>query len=70
MLEHSPWLDFDRPTWPSLSSDLRCEVAIVGAGISGVATLYYLLTSTQKNVVLFKKIEWLAVPRVTMQVLL
>ena len=27
----------------------------MGAGISGVATLYYLLTSTQKSVVLFEK---------------
>lgn len=55
MLNHSPWLDFERPTWPSLKTDLSCEVAIVGAGISGVATLYYLLTSTQKRIVLIEK---------------
>lgn len=55
MLNQSPWLTFDRMTWPSLKTDLNCEVAIVGAGISGVATLYYLLTCTQKNVVLFEK---------------
>lgn len=55
MLNHSPWLSFDRAAWPSLKTDLNCEVAIVGAGISGVATLYYLLTSTQKNVVLIEK---------------
>ncbi len=36
-------------------TDLDCEVAIVGAGISGVATLYSLLTSTQKKVVLLEK---------------
>lgn len=55
MLNNSPWLNFERPTWPSLKTDLDCEVAIVGAGISGVATLYYLLTSTQKKVVLLEK---------------
>lgn len=52
---HSPWLNFERPQWNSLISDLACDVAIVGAGISGVATLYYLLTSTEKNVVLLEK---------------
>lgn len=52
---NSPWLNFDRSSWNSLTSDLACDVAIVGAGISGVATLYYLLTSTQKNVVLLEK---------------
>src|SRR5207253_4347244 len=35
--------------------DLNCEVAIIGAGISGVATLYYLMTRTQKKVVLLEK---------------
>ncbi len=55
MLNHSPWLNFERISWPSLKTDLNCEVAIVGAGISGVATLYYLLTFTQKKVVLFEK---------------
>lgn len=51
----SPWLSFDRPSWPPLTTELNCEVAIVGAGISGVATAYYLLTLTDQNVVLFDK---------------
>ena len=55
MLNHSPWLNFERTEWPSLKTDLNCEVAIIGGGISGVATLYYLLISTQKRVVLFEK---------------
>lgn len=55
MLNHSPWLNFERAEWPGLKTDLNCELAIVGGGISGVATLYYLLTSTQKNVVLLEK---------------
>ena len=55
MINNSPWLKFDRIDWPCLKKDLECEVAILGAGISGVATLYYLLTSTQKKVVLLEK---------------
>lgn len=55
MSNNSPWLHFERASWPSLKTDLSCEVAIVGAGISGVTTLYRLLTSTSKNVVLFEK---------------
>lgn len=55
MINHSPWLTFDRMTRLALKTDGNCEVAVVGAGISGVATLYYLLTSTDKNVILFEK---------------
>jgi glycine/D-amino acid oxidase-like deaminating enzyme len=55
MLNHSPWLDFDRTEWPTLKKDLSCEVVVVGAGISGVSTLYYLVTTTSKNVVLIEK---------------
>lgn len=49
---NSPWLHFERPTWSTLEGDKACEVVIVGAGISGVATLYYMLTQTEKQVVL------------------
>ena len=52
---HSLWLDSPRSSWPQLQSDLQCDIAIVGAGISGVATLYFLLTSTEKTVALFEK---------------
>lgn len=55
MSNPSPWLNFEKTTWPALKNDLKCEVAIVGAGISGVATLYYLLTSTEKQVVLLER---------------
>src|ERR1700679_2966010 len=55
MINHSPWLDFDRTEWPTLKKDLSCEVVVVGAGISGVSTLYYLVTTTSKNVVLIEK---------------
>ncbi len=51
----SLWLDSPRSSWPQLQSDLECDVAIVGGGISGVATLYFLLTSTEKKVALFEK---------------
>ena len=51
----SPWLSFDRPTWPKLSDDATCDVAIVGGGISGVTTLYYLLTETTKKVLLLEQ---------------
>lgn len=56
----SPWLQFERPRWPSLEAANHTEksvsdVAIIGAGISGVATLYFLLTQTNKTVVLLEK---------------
>lgn len=51
----SPWLSFDRPTWPALTADATCDVAIVGGGISGVTTLYYLLTETTKKVILLEQ---------------
>lgn len=52
----SPWLQFDRPRWPSLEEDnYTGDVAIIGAGISGVATLFFLLTQTNKKVVLLEK---------------
>jgi len=55
MLHHSPWLNFEKTSWPKLQADLSSEVAIIGGGISGIATLYYLVTTTQKNVVLIEK---------------
>ena len=30
------WLDFERPTYPSLSEKIRADIAIVGAGIAGL----------------------------------
>lgn len=51
----SPWLEIERPTWKSLDKDMDCDVVIVGGGISGVSTLYFLMTHTNKNVVLVEK---------------
>lgn len=51
----SPWQQVDKIQWPVLMDDITCDVAIVGGGISGVATLYYLMTETNKRVVLVEK---------------
>ncbi len=51
----SLWLDSKRASWPQLKANLDCDVAVVGAGISGVATLYYLLIHTDKKVALFER---------------
>lgn len=55
MFNHSPWPDYERPASSSPKTDVDCDVAIVGAGISGVSTLYYLLTTTEKKVALFER---------------
>jgi len=54
---NSPWLAFERKTFSPLSGDAVCEVAVVGGGISGIVTLYYLLTETDKQVMLFEQEE-------------
>ncbi len=51
----SPWQEVDKIQWPILMNDITCDVAIVGGGISGIATLYYLMTETDKHVVLVEK---------------
>lgn len=53
---NSPWLtqlNHDR-TITSLENDLTTDVVIVGGGIAGVVTMYFLLTQTNKNVVLLE----------------
>lgn len=50
----SPWLSqlrADRPHF-SLQSDITCTTAIIGAGISGVATAYHVLRYTKNTVAL------------------
>lgn len=50
----SPWihqLNKDRET-TKLSSDLETDVAIIGGGIAGIATAFFLLRDTDKRVVL------------------
>jgi len=53
----SPWLNNLKRTRPAnpLQKDCNCDVAVVGAGISGVATSYFLLRDTDLDVVLLEK---------------
>lgn len=51
----SPWQEANKIQWPVLMNDLTSDVAIIGGGISGIATLYYLMTETNKHVVLVEK---------------
>lgn len=53
----SPWLhqlDKDRVI-VKLSSDIVTDVAVVGAGIAGISTAFFLLKNTDKKVVLLEK---------------
>ncbi|MBS0633895.1 MAG: FAD-binding oxidoreductase [Verrucomicrobia bacterium] len=52
---NSPWLQFERTHFQKHQGNSSCDVAIVGGGISGIMTLYYLLTETDKNVLLFEQ---------------
>ncbi|HVZ67515.1 MAG TPA: FAD-dependent oxidoreductase [Patescibacteria group bacterium] len=54
-MDNSPWLKFDRPSFLSLSGDVDSDIAIIGGGIAGVSTLYFLLKNTNKKVVLLEK---------------
>lgn len=53
----SPWLKKLKRTRPAnpLQKDCNCDVAVVGAGISGVATSYFLLRDTNLDVILLEK---------------
>ncbi len=53
----SPWLKNLKRTRPAnpLQEDCNCDVAVVGAGISGVATSYFLLRDTGLDVMLLEK---------------
>lgn len=57
----SPWLRQVKRIRPaiSLSEDVDADVAIVGGGISGVSTSYFLLRDTSLSVVLMEK-DWVA----------
>jgi len=48
----SLWLDGVSRSYPPLDRDVTADVAIVGAGIAGVATAYFLASSGVKVVVL------------------
>lgn len=53
----SPWLENLKRTRPAnpLQEDCKCDVVVVGAGISGVATSYFLLRDTGLDVMLLEK---------------
>lgn len=53
---NSPWLtqlDHDRKT-VTVEGDMSTDVVVVGGGIAGVTTLYFLLKNTDRNVVLLE----------------
>lgn len=55
----SPWihqLDRDR-TNHKLTADIKTDVAIVGAGIAGIATAFFILKYTEKKVVVLEKFK-------------
>lgn len=53
---NSPWLTQLHPDRVSISleKNMETDITIVGGGIAGVTTLYYLLTKTEKNIVLIE----------------
>ena len=53
----SPWIAQLAPDGPPrpLSHDTGTDIAIVGAGISGVATAFFTLRSTSKRVMLIER---------------
>lgn len=50
-----PWLAFNKSKWSTLQTNKTCQVAIIGAGISGILTLYSLLTKTKKQILIVEK---------------
>ena len=57
MTKGSPWLDEITRSRPEvvLEEDDETDVAVVGGGISGIVTAYYLLTRTDRRVMLLEK---------------
>lgn len=55
-MNHSPWIAQLRRTRPvePLEENLETDVVIVGGGIAGVSTAYFILTQTDKNVILLE----------------
>lgn len=52
----SPWLYrlFHRRSVRRLKGEAKADIAVIGGGISGVLTAYYLLTETDRDVVLLE----------------
>lgn len=56
-ITRSPWihqLNSERPT-VSLTQDISTEIAIIGAGIAGISTAFFILKNTNKKVVILEK---------------
>jgi len=53
---HSPWIHELTRTefFPRLSSDITTDITIVGSGIAGVSTAFFLLKETNKKIVLIE----------------
>ncbi len=53
----SPWLHQLKRVRPvlSLEADVQADIVVVGGGIAGVATAYFLLTQTDRSVLLIEK---------------
>jgi glycine/D-amino acid oxidase-like deaminating enzyme/nitrite reductase/ring-hydroxylating ferredoxin subunit len=54
MTSTTPWQSARVPRFPKLKGDLRCEVLIIGGGITGLTTAY-LLTKAGKQVCLLER---------------
>ncbi len=55
-MNHSPWLEQLRRTRPerTLENSLSTDIAIIGGGISGIMTAYFVLRHTEKRVVVIE----------------
>lgn len=55
-MNHSPWLKQlnSKRKYVRLTGKARAEAVIVGAGIAGITTAYYLLTKTDKQVIILE----------------
>lgn len=53
----SPWLNQLKRVRPvlTLEADVQADIVVVGGGIAGVATAYYILTETDRSVLLLEK---------------
>lgn len=49
----SPWIEaLDDDAYPPLEQDIKTDITVVGAGIAGVSTAFFLLTQTEVSVTL------------------
>ncbi|HYC36947.1 MAG TPA: FAD-dependent oxidoreductase [Usitatibacter sp.] len=48
----SPWMSFPMPAHPPLPTDARADVCVVGAGIAGMSTAYFLTRKGKRVIVI------------------